>query len=106
MIPSQYNKRRHNSPSGSLWAGLGFLGIAGLMIWNWEPDMWWKEGLMVVFVFTALIFLVSKLLGNNKLGWIFSTGIVGLLIFNRLNILDLLSVVLLITLLGLITLVN
>jgi O-antigen ligase len=106
MTKRLYTKRAQKRTGWSLMTGLMGWLFCGWLLWSWEPDRWWKEAVVLMIAGWSLAIFSSWLWGNKKTGIITAVGITGLLILNRLGILDMVSVVLLMTVLGLITLVN
>jgi hypothetical protein len=99
-------RQREKKPIGGVVVGVLGLGITGWMICNWAPDVWWKEVSVSVSGFISIFLLFSWLLGRKKWGGAVTMLIFGLLILNRLGMLDILTGMLLVVVLGLISLIN
>jgi hypothetical protein len=101
MLTAQYNKKL----SKSLFIGLTGLILAGLLIWGWTPDKWWKEVVVVIIAAGSFLAIVSRILRNVKWGVISTVTILVFVILNRFRVLDLLTLTLLIIIMGLISLI-
>lgn len=98
---------RSKMKNPSRFAFLGIIGLAGVvtLVWKTEPN-WISElgAMMLLGCSLGAIFLT--VFRNSKIGVLAVLGLMGLLIFNRLGVLDVVSAVLLVVVLGLIALVN
>jgi hypothetical protein len=99
-------RKQEKKPIWGIFMGVLGLGVMGWMIWNWAPDQWWKEVIVIVIGFISIFLLSSWLWGRKKWGVIITSLIFGLLVLNRLGMLDILTGVLLVVILGLISLIN
>lgn len=82
------------------------LGLTGFLVVTWEPNAWWKEVIVTGIGILSLTVVNAWIFKNLKAGWVVSGGVFGLLILNRLEILDVVSAALLLLVLLLIALVN
>ena len=81
------------------WSGVG------LIVWK-LPPVWWSELLVISLLSLALVLVVSWGIGKRKLGIMLAMALVGLLIMQRLQILDWLTLGLWLMVVGLISLIN
>jgi len=99
-------RKQEKKPIWSVLAGALGLTVVGWIIWNWTPDQWWKEVIVTVTGFVSTFLLSSWFWGRKKWGLVISLLIFGTLVLNRLNVLDVLTGMLLVAILGLISLIN
>ena len=99
-------KTKNHNPFPVFFAGISGLVLTGWLVWSWEPNKSIKELAVLGLGFASLAILGTGLFRNRKMGLVLATGVCGLLVFNRLGILDWISGILLVLVLGLITLVN
>ena len=83
---------------------LAWIG-AGLIIWK-LPPVWWSELLVISLLSLALVLTVAWGIGKRKMGIMLAMALVGLLIMQRLQILDWLTLGLWLVVVGLISLIN
>ena len=83
---------------------LAWTGV-GLIVWK-LPPVWWSELLVISLLSLALVLVVSWGIGKRKLGVMLAMALVGLLIMQRLQILDWLTLGLWLMVVGLISLIN
>ena len=83
---------------------LAWTGV-GLIVWK-LPPVWWSELLVISLLSLALVLVVSWGIGKRKLGIMLAMALVGLLIMQRLQILDWLTLGLWLMVVGLISLIN
>ncbi len=81
------------------------LAAAGLIIWFWEP-VWWLEIAVLGVLGLGLWAIIKKITGKNKPALIITFGVMGILVLQRFEILDLLTGILLVAVLLLISLIN
>jgi len=106
MAKRLYTKKLLKHPIRGLVTGVAGLVLAGFLVWFWEPSIWWREMVVLVIGLLSLTVVNAWIFKNLKTGWVISGGVFGLLILNRLEVLDLVSAALLILVLLLIALVN
>ena len=97
---------RQNRPRGTLVVIAVMVMGLGVLIWKVPPEKWWIEMAGVVTAGVILWLLGAWITKGRKWGWIISLAGVGLLIMNRFQILDWVTVGLMLVVLGLITLIN
>jgi hypothetical protein len=101
-----YMIRSKKSPLNiPLLAGAGFMLTGGLIALV-DPDSWWKEALVFSVFLLSCYLLGSMLLKHTKWNIVVVLGIAGLLLLNRVGVLDILTGALLMIILGLISLIN
>ena len=83
---------------------LAWTGV-GLIVWK-LPPVWWSELLVISLLSLALVLIVSWGIGKRKMGIMLAMALVGLLIMQRLQILDWLTLGLWLVVVGLISLIN
>lgn len=98
-------KSRASSFAGWLTGGLLLAAFGGWLI-SIDPDRWWKEIPALLLLWTGLIVLISKAANKTKWGVVIASGILCLLILNRLDVLDMVTLGIILVILGLISLVN
>ena len=92
-----------------MWGGLAAMaGLAGAgsLIFLVPPGEWWVEAVVGGLVWVSLFVGGSWLIGRKKWSMVVSLGVMGLLIMNRWEILDVPMFGLWILVLGLVGLVN
>ena len=83
---------------------LAWTGV-GLIVWK-LPPVWWSELLVISLLSLALVLTVAWGIGKRKMGIMLAMALVGLLIMQRLQILDWLTLGLWLVVVGLISLIN
>jgi hypothetical protein len=98
--------RNKKSPQIKLYLGIIGLLVTGIMVINLNPDIWWKELIVIMTAFCSMLLIFIQ--GFKSTKWSFLTDLVifSLLLLNRLGILDILTGALLIIIFGLISLIN
>ena len=81
------------------------LGALAVWIIKVPPERWWSEAIFLVMAGLWLWWTGSEITGNRKKGVVVSLAGMGLLIFNRLELLDPLMAGLWLMVMGLITLI-
>lgn len=80
--------------------------LAGVIMWKFPPGTWWMEMIVVTLVWVGLFIGGTWIIGRKKWGLVASFGVTGLLLMNRLNILDWPMLGLWLLVLGVASLVN
>lgn len=97
---------RAKRPILSLIISLVSLVLTTLVVWVVPPSNWFLEILVLLLLTVTVTLLSSWLIGNTKRGIQFTLAIVGLLVMQRFRILDLPTLGLWLTVVGLLSLVN
>ncbi|KKU56852.1 hypothetical protein A3H89_05490 [Candidatus Amesbacteria bacterium RIFCSPLOWO2_02_FULL_48_11] len=97
---------RQNRPRGTLVVMAVMVIGLGVLIWKVPPERWWVEIGAVATMGVILWFLGAWITRARKWGWIISLAGVGCLIMSRFQILDWVTVSLMLVAVGLITLIN
>jgi hypothetical protein len=96
------NKKNHNN---GLVAGMAGGILAVYLVLKLNPDAWWKELLVIAVSGVSFFLIISRLLKSTKWGTVGTVTVFTLLLLNRFEVLDLLTVALLIIIMGLISLI-
>lgn len=66
---------------------LGVIGLVidGCLIYNWQPDVWWKEGIVLIISGLSLFVMFSWIGGRKKWGMIAAGLVMGWLLLNRMG---------------------
>ena len=99
-------RRANKKPIWEVIAGLAGLLASGWMVWNWAPEKWWVEVVVVVTGIASVFLLTSWFLGRKKWGTVVAGLVFGLAILQRFEVLDWLTGILLVVVLGLISLID
>jgi len=66
---------------------LGTLGLVidGLLIVFWQPDAWWKEGVVLLIGGLSLFVMFTWIGGKKKWGMVAAGLVIGWLLLNRMG---------------------
>lgn len=88
-----------------IFGGIGLLLLAGFVVWKVEPA-WWSEVVLVITVWLANLLIWRWITGFKKWGWLIATILTGLLLLNRFDLLNGITIGITLIIAGLISLIN